>query len=149
MSDDRPPLTNDPIDLFNSESSKLKNKIDEALESSKKFSLQEIVEIYHQVINVTSIAKILKENPNIEQSFGSSIQGIERHVKEKFNNSLHPKIILHLEKSNEELRNKLKNISKANKAKTEIENQAKMFEQLRQIMSTQEFVNQYDKILPK
>jgi hypothetical protein len=146
VSNDKSPLTNEPADLFISESNNLQKKINVALENSEKFSLQQIVEIYHQVINVVSMAKILKDNPNVEQNFHLTIQEIEKYVNEKFNNSLHPQIVLHLENSIEETRNDLKNISRENKTKTEIENQAKMFEHLRQIMSTKEFVDQYDKI---
>ena len=147
MSNDKSPLTNEPADLFISESNNLQKKINDALENSKKFSLQQIVEIYHQVINVTSMAKILKENPNIEENFHLTIQETEKYVNGKFNNSLHPQIVSHLENSIEEIRNDLKNINRDNKTKIEIENQAKMFEHLRQIMSTKEFVDQYDKIL--
>jgi hypothetical protein len=147
VSNDKSPLTNEPADLFISESNNLQKKINDALENSKKFSLQQIVEIYHQVINVTSMAKILKENPKIEENFHLTIQETEKYVNGKFNNSLHPQIVSHLENSIEEIRNDLKNINRDNKTKIEIENQAKMFEHLRQIMSTKEFVDQYDKIL--
>jgi len=146
VSNDKPPLTNEIVDLFTFESNNLQKKINVALENSKKFSLQQIIEIYHQVINVASMAKILKENPNIEQNFHLAIQGTEKYVNEKFNNSLHPQIVSYLENSIEETRNDLKNINRDNKTKIEIENQAKMFEHLRQIMSTKEFVDQYDKI---
>ena len=146
MSNDKPPLTNELADLFIFESNNLQKKINVVLENSKKFSLQQIIEIYHQVINVASMAKILKENPNIEQNFHSTIQETEKYVNEKFNNNLHSQIVSHLENSIEETRNDLKNINRDNKTKIEIENQAKMFEHLRQIMSTKEFVDQYDKI---
>ncbi|MEJ2259932.1 MAG: hypothetical protein P8X78_05430 [Nitrosopumilaceae archaeon] len=76
-----------------------------------------------------------------------TIQETEKYVNGKFNNSIHPQIVSHLENSIEEIRNDLKNINRDNKTKIEIENQAKMFEHLRQIMSTKEFVDQYDKIL--
>ena len=147
MSNDKPPLTNEPTDLFISESNNLQKKINAALENSVKFSLQQIVEIYHQVINVASMVKILKENPNVEQNFHLTIQEVEKFVNEEFNNSLHPQIVSYLENSIEETRNDLKNINKDNRTKIEIENQAKMFEHLRQIMSTKEFVDQYEKIL--
>jgi hypothetical protein len=146
VSGEKSPLTNETTELFISESRNLQKKIDVALENSEKFSMPQIVEIYHQLINVTSIAKILKDDPNTEQKFQFTIQEIEKYIKEKFNDTLHPKIRSHLGNSIEELKNNLKNISRNNKTKTEIENQAKMFEQLRQIMSTKEFVDQYDKI---
>ena len=92
------------------------------------------------------MVKILKENPNVEQNFRLTIKKVEKYVNEKFNNSLHPQIVSYLENSIEETRNNLKNTSRDNKTKTKIENQAKRFEHLRQIMSTKEFVDQYDKI---
>ena len=146
MSNDKPPLTKEQTDFFILESNNLQKKIGAALENSEKFSLQQIIEIYHQVINVTSMAKIFKENPNIDQNFQSTIQDMENYLNDKFNNILHPQIASNLENSIDDLRNNLKNIKRDNKDKTEIENQAKMFEHLRQIMSTKEFVNQYDKI---
>ena len=148
MSNDKSSSFDNSMDLFVSESKRLQNKIDSTLKNSNEFSISQIVEIYHQVINVTSMAKILKENTNLEESFLSTIQETEKFIKEKFNTTLHPQISSHLQKSIENLRDDLKNMSKNrdNKTKTEIENQAKMFERLRQFMSTQEFVEQYDKI---
>ncbi|MFZ8908104.1 MAG: hypothetical protein ACO3K2_02830 [Nitrosopumilaceae archaeon] len=148
MSNDKSSSFDDSMDLFVSESKRVQSKIDSTLKNSNEFSISQIVEIYHQVINVTSMAKILKENTNLEESFLSTIQETEKFIKEKFNTTLHSQISSHLQKSIENLKNDLKNISKNrdNKTKTEIENQAKMFERLRQFMSTQEFVEQYDKI---
>lgn len=148
MSNDKSSSFDNSMDLFVSESKRLQNKIDSTLKNSNEFSMSQIVEIYHQVINVTSMTKILKENTILEESFLSTIQETEKFIKEKFNTTLHPQISSHLQKSIENLRDDLKNMSKNrdNKTKTEIENQAKMFERLRQFMSTQEFVEQYDKI---
>ncbi len=137
----------EPIDLFVTESKKLESKID-SLKNSNEFSMPLIVETYHQVINVTSMAKMLKENTVPEEKFRLTIQETEKFINEKFNDILHPQISSHLQKSIEDLRNDLKNTRRIrdNKTKTEIENQAKMFERLRQLMSTQEFVEQYNKI---
>ena len=151
MSNDKSSSFDDSMDLFVSESKRVQSKIDSTLKNSNEFSISQIVEIYHQVINVTSMAKILKENTNLEESFLSTIQETEKFIKEKFNTTLHSQISSHLQKSIENLKNDLKNISKNrdNKTKTEIENQAKMFERLRQFMSTQEFVEQYNKVSTK
>lgn len=137
----------EPIDLFVTESKKLESKID-SLKNSNEFSMPLIVETYHQVINVTSMAKMLKENTVLQEKFRLTIQETEKFINEKFNDIFHPQISSHLQKSIEDLRNDLKNSNKIrdNKTKTEIENQAKMFERLRQLMSTQEFVEQYNKI---
>ena len=56
-----------------------------------------------------------------------------------------------LKKSIEDSRKNLKDLktNQSKKTKNEIENQAKMYEKLRQIMSTKEFVDQYNKVLDK
>jgi len=108
--------------------------------------------VYYQVINVTSLAKFLRKNfediKNTEESkpLLIRIQDIEKYIDEKFNRNLHPVIMSKLKKSIENSIKKLKD-NKANqneKTKEEVENQAKMYEKLRQIMSTKEFVDQYN-----
>jgi hypothetical protein len=147
MNQGNSPAIDDPSNLFISEFKRLQNKVDTALQNSNELSMSQIIETYHQVINVTSMTKILKENTTLDKNFHSTIRETEKFIKEQFNDSLHPQISAHLQKSIESLRNELKNISKNrdNKTKAEIENRAKMFEHLRQFMSTQEFVEQYDK----
>ena len=150
MSQDKSSSSDDPLDLFVVESKKLQNKIN-SMKNSGEFSISQIIETYHQVINVTSMGKMLNENSTQEENFPTTIQETEKFIKEKFNKTLHPQISSYLQESIENLRNDLKNISKnrENKTKTEIENQAKMFERLREFMSTQEFVEQYNKVSTK
>lgn len=150
MSQDKSASSDDPLDLFVVESKKLQNKIN-SIKNSDEFSISQIIETYHQVINVTSMGKMLNENLTQEKNFPTTIQETEKFIKEKFNKILHPQISSYLQESIENLRNDLKNISKnrENKTKTEIENQAKMFERLREFMSTQEFVEQYNKVSTK
>ena len=140
------------IDLFNSESNKLQDVVAQSLKNSEKLSISEIIGVYYQVINVTSLAKFLRKNfediKNIEESnfLLIRIQDIEKYIDEKFNRNLHPVIMSKLKKSIENSIKKLKD-NKANqneKTKEEVENQAKMYEKLRQIMSTKEFVDQYN-----
>ena len=147
MIQEGPSSIDEPIELFVTESKKLQNKMD-SLKNSNEFSISLIVETYHQVINVSSMAKMLKEDTTPEEKYRLTIQEIEKLIKEKFNDILHPQISAHLQKSIEDLRNDLKSTNEIrdNKTKTEIEKQAKMFERLRQLMSTQEFVEQYNKI---
>ena len=140
------------IDLFNSESNKLQDVVAQSLKNSEKLSISEIIGVYYQVINVTSLAKFLRKNfegiKNTEESnfLLIRIQDIEKYIDEKFNRNLHPVIMSKLKKSIENSIKKLKD-NKANqneKTKEEVENQAKMYEKLRQIMSTKEFVDQYN-----
>jgi len=43
--------------LFKSESEKLETEINSTLEKSEKLSIPEIVQLYYQIINVTSLAQ--------------------------------------------------------------------------------------------
>lgn len=146
------PSINETTNLFNSESSKLQDVVNQALQNSEKLSIAEIVETYYQVINVTSLGKFLRQNfedvTNIEEkkSVLSQIQDIERFIAEKFDENLHLLIMSELKKSTEDSMKKLKDLraNQDEKTKENVEEQAKMYEELRQIMSTKEFVDQYN-----
>ena len=141
----------DTINLFYSESNKLEDTLSQSLKNSEKLSLSEIIGLYYQIINVTSLVKFLRqnikdaENMKEETLLLQRIQKIEKHIDEKFDSDLHLILISNLEKSIETLKIKLKDstMNQPKKTKEEVENQAKMYEELRQIMSTKEFVDQY------
>ena len=141
----------DTINLFYSESNKLEDTLSQSLKNSEKLSLSEIIGLYYQIINVTSLVKFLRqnikdaENMKEENLLLHRIQKIEKYIGEKFDSDLHLLLISNLEKSIETLKIKLKDstMDQPKKTKEEVENQAKMYEELRQIMSTKEFVDQY------
>lgn len=141
----------DTINLFYSESNKLEDTLSQSLKNSEKLSLSEIIGLYYQIINVTSLVKFLRqnikdaENMKEENLLLHRIQKIEKYIDEKFDSDLHLLLISNLEKSIETLKIKLKDstMNQPKKTKEEVENQAKMYEELRQIMSTKEFVDQY------
>ena len=143
---------NETADLFNSESNKLQDVINQSLKNSKKLSISEIIEVYYQVINVTSLAKFLRQNleniKNTEENnlLFTRIQEIEKYIDVKFNSNLHLLIMSELKKSIENFKKKLRDLKTNQNEKTteKVENQAKMYEKLRQIMSTKEFVDQYN-----
>jgi hypothetical protein len=128
----------DTVNLFYSESNKLEAVLSQSLKNSEKLSLSEIIGLYYQIINVTSLVKFLRQNlkdtekMKEENLLLDKIQEIEKYIDEK--------------KSIETLKIKLKNftMNQPEKTKEVVENQAKMYEELRQIMSTQEFVDQYN-----
>jgi hypothetical protein len=138
--------------LFFSESSKLEDIVSQSLKNSEVLSLTEIIGVYYQVINVTSLAKFLRQNlegiKNAEENklLFTRIQEIEKHIGEKFDTNLHPLIMSNLKNSVEKSIKKLKDITtnQPEKTKEDLGNQAKMYEELRQIMSTKEFVDQYN-----
>jgi hypothetical protein len=143
---------NEAIDLFNSESNKLQDGITQSLKNSEKLSIREIINVYYQVINVISLTKFLRENCNGIKNTEESkpllirLQEIEQYIDENFNRNLHLLIISNLKNSIENSMKKLKDMTAdhSEKTKEEIENQAKMYKKLRQIMSTKEFVDQYN-----
>jgi len=145
---------NDTINTLVSEYDKLQDSISQMIKDYEKLKMEDIIGLYFQVINVTSFTKSLSEN-NLtlekESDDFKKIAEIEKYIDKKFNEYLHPLLMSQLEKTVENFKINLKNVkAKQNsKTKNEIENQAKDFEKLRQLMSTQEFVNQYDKVLKK
>ena len=139
------------VDSFISESNKLHESISHILKNPNNLQIDEIIGLYFQVINVSSLLNSMRENNEVEKISSTEtlnrIQETEEYIDEKFNSTLHPLLIRQLEKTIEDVKDKLKNIkSKLNSSnKKEIENQAKMFEELRQLMSTREFLIQYNK----
>jgi len=140
------------IDLFYSESRKLEDIVNQSLKNSEVLSLSEIIGVYYQVINVSSLVKFLRQSlediKNAEENklLLIRIQEIEKYIGEKFDANLHPLIMSNLKNSVEYFIKKLKNMTtnQPEKTKEDLGNQAKMYEELRQIMSTKEFVEQYN-----
>jgi hypothetical protein len=58
---------------------------------------------------------------------------------------MHPQILEKLTQSIQDVTRNLQSSSSGQKSKEDIENEAKQYEELREKMSTKEFVEQYDK----
>ena len=131
--------------MFDSESQKLQNLIDTA-NSKTDMNIHEIVETYYQVMNISSMCAMLKEQADSEPaSLLSKIQETEKMISEKFDSIIHQKILEHLSTTIQELTKNLQSGNSGEKSKEQIESDAKLFEELRQTMSTKEFVEQYEK----
>ncbi len=137
-------LPDDIFTMFVSESQKLQNLID-AANSKTDMNIHEIVETYYQVMNVSSMMVMLKQQVSFEpKELMEKIQESENLISEKFNSILHPKILQKLSTTIQELTKILQSRNSNEKSKEQIESDAKLFEELRQNMSTKEFVEQYD-----
>ena len=137
--------TDDISKMFDDESLKLQNLIRIA-ESNYDLNIHEIVEIYYQVMNVSSMSTMLKEQVESQpNSLLDKIQAIDKSISEQFNSNIHPRILKTLSTSIKETTKKLQSGNTSKKSKEEIESEAKLFEELRQKMSTREFVEQYNK----
>ena len=130
--------------MFASESQKLTNLFDTA-DSKTDVNIHEIVETYYQVMNVSSMATMLKEQGDSEpEELLEKITQTEKLISERFDSVIHPKIMEKLSSSIQDLTKNLQSEPSGEKSKEQIEKDAKMFDELRQTMSTKEFVEQYE-----
>jgi len=136
----------DVTSMFDAESKKLENLISTAATKSD-LSLHEIIETYYQIMNVFSMITMLKQqiDANEHQTLVNKIKEIEQVISEKFNFIIHPQVIEQLTKSIQDTTKNLQSRSSEQKSKEDIENDAKLYEELRKKMSTKEFVEQYGK----
>ena len=136
--------SNDLIELFVIEFEKLENLTNQ-INSENEFSVNQIVEIYYQITNVSSMIEVMKQQiDKSDLSYLEKISNAENFISEKFNSTIHPEIMTNIENSISEITKNLQSLGSDQKSKETIENEAKLYEKLREIMSTKEFVNQYD-----
>ena len=137
------------FNLFLKESEKLNQALESWIQNYEKISMAQIVELYYQVINVNSLVKYSQNSyESSNKEINVQITNTQKIIEEKFNNNLHPKILNKIEELIETTKNDLKKIQSQNKkTKEEIEKQAEKYEELRKIMSTKEFVEQYNKLI--
>ena len=136
--------SNDLIKLFITEFEKLEN-LTSQINSENELPVNQIVTIYYQITNVSSMIEVMKQQ--IDKSDLSSFEKIsnaENFISEKFNSTIHPKIMTNIANSISEITKNLQSLGSDQKSKEIIENEAKLYEKLREIMSTKEFVKQYD-----
>ena len=136
--------SNELIELFIIEFEKLENLANQ-INSENELDVNQIVEIYYQITNVSSLIEVMRQQ--IDKSDLSSFEKIsnaENFISEKFNSTIHPKIMSNISNSVLEITKNLQSLNSEQKSKETIENEAKLYEKLREIMSTKEFVNQYD-----
>ena len=128
--------------MFDVESEKISSLLDVA-DSKSDLAVHEIVETYYQVMNVTSMIVMLKEQSESEK-LTDKINQTEKQISEKFNSVIHPKIMESLSRTILELTKNLQSVNSGEKSKEQTKSDAKLFDELRQIMSTKEFVEQYE-----
>ena len=144
------PSFKESSDIFHSESNQLQDAIDSGLKS-EKLTISEIIHAYYQVMKVSSISKLLKEsfessNDPKHQELLSKIHDVQKQITEKFDTKLHPLIVSQLTDSIQNYTNILQSLSKetGQKSKETIETEANQYKKLRELMSTKEFVIQYE-----
>lgn len=137
----------DSFQMFTTDSKKLMSAVDVAL-TKTEIEISEIIPIYYQTMTLNSLGELLLNKlQNVENtdSMKTEIVQISKFISEKFNSKLHPSIMVYLSDSVVKISEKLRKDSSLEKSKNEIESQAQLYDFLRQVMSTREFVEQYDK----
>ena len=137
-------FTHDLLDVFTVESDKLENLVNVA-NTDESLPVDQIIKLYYQITNVSSMITVMRQQ--IDQTHDTALKKIlntEKFISEKFNSTIHPKIIQSITNSISETTGNLQSLNSEQKSAKTIENEAKLYEKLREIMSTQEFVKQYD-----
>ena len=139
---------NETLELFTSESEKLQKTIDSIPKTSEK-KLSDIINLYYQVTMVQTLAKKIKSDlkpPTENQNLFDEINKTEEYLNEKFSKSLHPEILSELTNSIQVSTDNLKRLGQKSEQKTKetIEKEALLYKELRELMSTKEFVEQYE-----
>ena len=119
--------------MFDTESSKLDNLINEATTKSE-LTIHEIVETYYQIMNVSSMITMLKQQLDAKQhkTLLENIAITEAIISEKFNSDVHPKIMEKITKSIQDTTHNLQSKKSEQKSKEDLENESKLYEELRQ-----------------
>ncbi|AJA93217.1 hypothetical protein A7X95_03195 [Candidatus Nitrosopelagicus brevis] len=135
------------LKLLDSEFEKFQKIIDSMPKNSEKM-IPDIVSLYFQATMVETLSKKLTQDisESKQQTHLEKINKIQKYVYENFSKSLHPVILSQLVNSIQKSTNDLKLLGQNSEAKTKeiIENEARLYKELRELMSTKEFVKQYD-----
>ncbi|MDP6897586.1 MAG: hypothetical protein QGH95_00465 [Candidatus Nitrosopelagicus sp.] len=135
------------LELLDSEFEKFQKLMDSIPKNSEKI-IPDIVSLYFQATMVETLSKKLKEDisGSEQQKHLEKINTIQKYVDENFSKSLHPKILSQLINSIQKSTDNLKLLGQSTEEKTKeiIENEARLYKELRELMSTKEFVEQYD-----
>ena len=135
------------LDLLDSEFEKFQKIIDSISKNSEKM-IPDIVSLYFQATVVETLSKKLKQDilESEQQIHLEKINKIQKYVDENFSKSLHPKILSQLVNSIQKSTDNLKLLGQNSQEKTKeiIENEAQLYKELRELMSTKQFVEQYE-----
>ena len=144
------PSFEESSNIFYTESNQLQDVIG-ITTKSEKLTISEIVQTYYQVMKVSSISKLLKESfkwstdPK-HQELIHKIHDVQKQIAEEFDIKLHPIIVSQLTDSIQRHTDNLQSLAKetSQKSKEVIETEANQYKELRELMSTKEFVMQYE-----
>lgn len=138
------------FELITSELGKLQKTIQVMSKIDEK-NMPDIIGLYYQTIMVQTLAKKLKNDFGLSaksehKKLFDKIEEIEKYLVDNFTKSLHPEIMIQLTNSIQNSTENLKLLGQNSEQKTKetIEKEALLYKKLRELMSTKEFVEQYE-----
>ena len=138
------------LQLVTSELEKLRKTIESISKINEK-SISDIINLYYQAAVVQTLAKKLKNDFESSTTFEhkkllDKIEEIEKYLVDNFIKSLHPEILTQLTNYIQNSTESLKSLGQNSEQKTKetIEKEALLYKKLRELMSTKEFVEQYE-----
>ena len=144
------PSSENSYELLNSESEKLQQTIETISKISEK-KIPDIINLYYQAVMVRTLTKKLKNDfgpsdKSEHKKLSNKIEEIEKYLVDNFTKSLHPEILIQLTNSIQNSTESLKLLGQNSEQKTKetIEKEALLYKKLRELMSTKEFVEQYE-----
>ena len=138
------------LQLVTSELGKLQQTI-EVISKINEKNIPDIINLYYQAVMVQSLAKRLKNDfepsdKSEHKNLFNKIEEIEKYLVDNFTKSIHPEILIQLTNSIKNSTESLKLLGQNSEQKTKetIEKEALLYKKLRELMSTKEFVEQYE-----
>jgi hypothetical protein len=138
------------FELIISEFEKLRQSIETISKLSEK-NIPDIINLYYQAVMVHTLTKKIKDDFEFYDKFEhekllDKIDEIQKYLVDNFNKSLHPEILSQLKNSIQSSTENLKLLGQNSeqKIKETIEKEALLYKELRELMSTKEFVEQYE-----
>ncbi|MDC3254616.1 hypothetical protein OAU20_03385 [Nitrosopumilus sp.] len=132
------------LELFTLEFNKLEKLVNE-INTENELPVNQIVEVYYQITNISSMISVMDSQHEKTNTISNEfVLNAQNFVAKKFNFVIHPKIMANITNSISTITENLQSLNLEQKSKETIENEAKLYEKLREIMSTKEFVKQYD-----
>ena len=137
-------------EILSSESEKLQQTIETISKISEK-KIPDIINLYYQAVMVQTLTKKLKDDfessdKSEHKKLLDKIEEIQKFLVDNFTKSLHPEILTQLTNSIQSSTENLKLLGQNSEQKTKetIEKEALLYKELRELMSTKEFVEQYE-----
>ena len=144
------PSSENSSKLLSSESEKLRQTIENISKIPEK-KIPDIINLYYQAVVVQTLTKKLKydfesSDKSEHKKLLDKIEEIQKFLVDNFTKSLHPEILTQLTNSIQSSTENLKLLGQNSEQKTKetIEKEALLYKELRELMSTKEFVEQYE-----